>query len=85
MCLQCPAHLPPSRHMQGGAAPLSKAGNQMWALPLSALTAGLRNMGLSQFRTKELLLLENELQVSSERGRWRSLPFYFGTALLLVF
>ena len=35
----------------------------MWALPLSALTAGLRNMGLGQFRAKELLLLENELQV----------------------
>ena len=48
---------------QGGSLPLSKAGNQVWAGPLAALTSGLRNMGLSQFRAKELLLLENELQV----------------------
>ena len=65
-----------SRPVQGGAAPLSKAGNQMWALPLSALTAGLRNMGLSQFRTKELLLLENELQVRA--GAMAELAFLIG-------
>ena len=55
--------LSPSLVHQGGSLPLSKAGNQVWAGPLAALTSGLRNMGLSQFRAKELLLLENELQV----------------------
>ena len=40
----------------------------MWAGPLAALTSGLRNMGLSQFRAKELLLLENELQVCGKCG-----------------
>ncbi|KAG1668382.1 hypothetical protein FOA52_004892 [Chlamydomonas sp. UWO 241] len=47
---------------QGGAQTLSTAANTVWALPLSALTAGLRNLGLSQYKAKELLALENELQ-----------------------
>ena len=42
---------------------LSKAGNQQWAVPMAALTSGLRNLGLSQFAAKELFALENELQV----------------------
>ena len=51
--LQCPLQKSSS---------LSKAGNNVWALPLSALTAGLRNLGLSQFKPKELLALESEMQ-----------------------
>lgn len=53
--------------VQNKSSPLSKAGNNAWALPLSALTAGLRNLGLSQFKPKELLALESELQA------WHSL------------
>ncbi len=41
---------------------LAKAGNSQWALPLAALTSGLRHMGLSQFAMRELLVLEGELQ-----------------------
>jgi hypothetical protein len=35
----------------------------------SALTQGLRNMGLSQYATRELLVLENELEVREERDK----------------
>uniref|UniRef100_A0A7R9VQR9 CBM20 domain-containing protein n=2 Tax=Chlamydomonas euryale TaxID=1486919 RepID=A0A7R9VQR9_9CHLO len=53
---------------QGGAEALAKSDNDKWALPLSALTAGLRNLGLSQFKAKELLALENELQAWHSAG-----------------
>ncbi|KAG2437888.1 hypothetical protein HXX76_005505 [Chlamydomonas incerta] len=51
---------------QGAPAKLPKATNLQWALPLAALTSGLRHMGLSLYDTRELLVLENELQ------RWHS-------------
>ncbi|KAG2494284.1 hypothetical protein HYH03_007637 [Edaphochlamys debaryana] len=41
---------------------LPSANNLQWALPLAALTSGLRNIGLSLFNVRELLVLENELQ-----------------------
>ncbi|GIL64105.1 hypothetical protein Vafri_18076 [Volvox africanus] len=47
---------------QGAAAKLPRANNLQWALPLAALTSGLRHMGLSLFNTRELMVLENELQ-----------------------
>lgn len=47
---------------QGAPVKLAKAGNSQWALPLAALTSGLRHMGLSQFAMRELLVLEGELQ-----------------------
>ncbi|GLI64789.1 hypothetical protein VaNZ11_008194 [Volvox africanus] len=47
---------------QGAAAKLPRASNLQWALPLAALTSGLRHMGLSLFNTRELMVLENELQ-----------------------
>ncbi|GIL76478.1 hypothetical protein Vretimale_6018 [Volvox reticuliferus] len=47
---------------QGAATKLPRASNLQWALPLAALTSGLRHMGLSLFNTRELMVLENELQ-----------------------
>ncbi|GLC50621.1 2,3-dihydroxyphenylpropionate/2, 3-dihydroxicinnamic acid 1,2-dioxygenase [Pleodorina starrii] len=46
----------------GAPSKLPRASNLQWALPLAALTSGLRHMGLSLFDTRELLVLENELQ-----------------------
>ncbi|EFJ49323.1 hypothetical protein VOLCADRAFT_90138 [Volvox carteri f. nagariensis] len=51
---------------QGAPPKLPRASNLQWALPLAALTSGLRHMGLSLYDTRELLVLENELQ------RWHS-------------
>lgn len=51
---------------QGGAAMLAKGGGPgggAWRVAATALTQGLRNLGLSQFATRELLVLENELEV----------------------
>lgn len=58
----CP-FLPPTPPAQGAPGRLPKAGNLQWALPLAALTCGLRHMGLSQFAIRELLMLESELQI----------------------
>eukprot|EP00798_Chlamydomonas_sp_ICE-L_P027102 gene27101-2326_t len=51
-----------SLEAQGGASMLSKSGNTDWAVPMAAVTTGLRNMGLGQFSPRELFALENELQ-----------------------
>jgi hypothetical protein len=42
-----------------------------WRMAASALTQGLRNMGLSQYATRELLVLENELEVGGPGGQPR--------------
>ncbi|KXZ48402.1 hypothetical protein GPECTOR_28g809 [Gonium pectorale] len=47
---------------QGAPSKLHRANNLQWSLPLAALTCGLRHLGLSLFNTRELLVLESELQ-----------------------
>jgi len=49
----------------GGAVMLAKGGGPgggAWRVAAAALTNGLRHLGLSQYATKELLVLENELE-----------------------
>ena len=52
--------------MQGGAGLLAGGKDpNAWKATLATLTHGLRHMGFSSFATKELLILENELEVCS--------------------
>jgi hypothetical protein len=61
--------LPPR---QGGASLLQKpTSGGAWRAAATALTSGLRNMGLSHYATKELLVLENELEVRGCDGNLR--------------
>lgn len=49
-------------YIQDATAKLATGGNTLWSGPLSALTHGLRNLGLSYFAQSELLALEGELE-----------------------
>jgi len=60
--------------LQGGADKLARANDPgAWKSVVAALTQGLRHLGFSQFAPKELIILENELEVRLHRESWAAL------------